>query len=131
MNGKIIAITIIAITALFAAGLWYAQTQAYFTPLEAAELVVTTASGDSMPLVHRDFSGIDSASSPLRFRGCFQLDAEALAVLAGAMTHPDPTPLIAPDWFLALTRAPSGRRLKMGQRAPCCRCMRSIAVWTA
>lgn len=114
MNGKIIAITIIIVTACFGAGLWYAQTRAYFAPLQAAELVVTTASDDSMPLVHSDFSGIDADSSPLRFRACFQLDAAALAVLAGAMTHPDPTPLIAPDWFSCFDARAIGAAIEDG-----------------
>ena len=99
MNGKIIAIAIIMITALFGVGLWYAQTRAYFEPVATAELVVTTGSGDTLALAHSDFRGIDAASSPLRFRACFRLDAAALAVLEVAMPHPEPTPLIAPDWF--------------------------------
>ena len=67
MNGKIIAIAIIMITALFGAGLWYAQTRAYFEPVATAELVVTTASGDTLALAHSDFRGIDAASSPCGF----------------------------------------------------------------
>ncbi|WP_439138242.1 DUF6446 family protein [Roseicyclus sp.] len=99
MSGKIIAIAIIMITALFAAGLWYAQTRAYFDPVDAADLEVSTTTGARSALAHSDFRGIDAASSPLRFRACFRLDRAALAVLDGAVTHPDPTPLIAPDWF--------------------------------
>ena len=99
MNGKIIAIAIVAITGLFGVAMWYAQTRAYFEPLAAADLVVTDATGATTALPHRDFEGIDAASSPLRFRGCFTLDAAGLALAAKAARHPDPTPLIAPDWF--------------------------------
>lgn len=99
MNGKIIAIAIIGITAAFAAVLWYAQTRAYFITLDRADLVVTLPSGDVVALAHDAFQGIDAASSPLRFRGCFLLEGEALALASGAAPHPDPTPLVAPDWF--------------------------------
>ena len=99
MNGKIIAIAIVAITGLFGVAMWYAQTRAYFEPLAAADLVVTDATGATTALPHRDFEGIDAASSPLRFRGCFQLDAVGLAIVGQGQPHPDPTPLVAPDWF--------------------------------
>ena len=98
-SGRLIAIAIIAITAVFAAVLWYAQTRAYFETLDQADLVVTLPSGDVVALAHDAFQGIDAASSPLRFRGCFLLEGEALALASGAMPHPDPTPLVAPDWF--------------------------------
>ncbi|MBF9047562.1 histidine kinase [Rhodobacterales bacterium LSUCC0031] len=98
-SGRLIAMAIIGITALFAAVLWYAQTRAYFTTLDRADLVVALPSGDRAALAHDAFVGIDAASSPLRFRGCFMLGATGLAQVAEAMPYPDPTPLIAPDWF--------------------------------
>ena len=98
-SGRRVAIAIIAITAGFAGALWYAQTRAYFETLDRADLVVTTPAGDQVALAHTGFEGIDAASSPLRFRGCFTLDAAGLARVAAAAPHPDPTPLIAPDWF--------------------------------
>lgn len=98
-SGRLVAIAIVAVTALFAAVLWYAQTRAYFETLDQADLSVTMATGEQAGLVHFDFQGIDAASSPLRFRGCFTLDAAGLALATKAARHPDPTPLIAPDWF--------------------------------
>lgn len=98
-SGRLIAITIIAITAAFAGGLWYAQTRAYFERLDQADLVVTLPAGEVVALAHTGFQGIDAASSPLRFRGCFLLDEAGLALIAESQPHPDPTPLVAPDWF--------------------------------
>lgn len=98
-SGRLIAIAIIAITAVFAAVLWYAQTRAYFETLDQADLVVTLPAGEQVGLAYAAFEGIDADSSPLRFRACFMLEAEGLALVARAAPHPDPTPLIAPDWF--------------------------------
>lgn len=98
-SGRLIAIAIIAITAAFAGVLWYAQTRAYFQPLDQADLVVTLPAEDVAVLTHTGFQGIDAESSPLRFRGCFTLDDAGLALIAQSQPHPDPTPLVAPDWF--------------------------------
>jgi hypothetical protein len=98
-SGRLIAIAIIAITAAFAGVLWYAQTRAYFETLGQADLVVTLPTGDVVALAHTGFEGIDAASSPLRFRGCFVLDDAGMALIAASAPHPAPTPLVAPDWF--------------------------------
>jgi len=98
-KGRWIVVAIFAVTAIFAAGMWYAQTRAFYITLETASLTVTTPAGDVVPLPYTDFRGIDADSSPLRFRACFTLDEAGMAAVARAATHSDPAPLVAPDWF--------------------------------
>jgi hypothetical protein len=98
-SGRWIVVAILGITALFAAGMWYAQTRAYYQTVNSADLVITTPGGDVLPLPHADFRGVDAETSPLRFRACFTLDEEGMARIAEAATHMDPVPLVAPAWF--------------------------------
>lgn len=99
MSGKIVALSILVLTALFGAGMWYAQTRAWYETVAAADLSVTLPSGEVVALPHADFQGLDADTSPLRFRACFTLDAAGMAALAGAAPHSDPEPLVAPAWF--------------------------------
>lgn len=98
-SGRWIVVAILGITALFAAGMWYAQTRAYYQTVDSADLVITTSGGDVLALPHGGFQGVDADTSPLRFRACFTLDAAGLARSAQAAAHPDPVPLVAPAWF--------------------------------
>lgn len=98
-SGRWIVVAIISITAIFAAGMWYAQTRAYYRTVDQAALAVTTPAGDLLPLVHSAFQGVDADTSPLRFRACFTLGGAGLTTVARAATHPDPEPLVAPAWF--------------------------------
>jgi len=97
--GRWIVAAIIGITAIFAAVMWYTQTRAWYGTIDSADLVVTTPTGEILPLFESAFQGIDAETSPLRFRACFTLDEAAMATIAQAATHPDPEPLVAPAWF--------------------------------
>ncbi|WP_227284648.1 DUF6446 family protein [Boseongicola sp. H5] len=99
-SGRWLAITIIVITAVFGAFLWYFQTRAYYEPVALSALPVTLADGTVIPLDVTDFHGIDAETSPLRFRACFSVAPESAArVLAGGRPAEDAAPLIAPGWF--------------------------------
>jgi hypothetical protein len=98
-SGRWIVVAIVGLTAVFAAGMWYAQTRAYYQTIESVDLVITTPGGEVLPLAHSGFEGVDADTSPLRFRGCFTLDEAGLVRVAQAAVHPDPEPLVAPAWF--------------------------------
>lgn len=116
MNGKIIAIGILAITALFGLGMWYAQTRAYYEPITLADLPVTLADGQVLDLVLDAAQAIDADTSPLRFRACFDIGAEAAGQLIAVGTPAeDPTPLFAPAWFDCYDAEALGTALEAGQ----------------
>ena len=115
MSGRILAIAIIVITALFGAGLWYTQIYAYYEPIDTAELTVTLADGTVAPLRIEAFSGIDADTSPLRFRGCFTVTEDPSALVARAQPYSDPAPLIAPDWFECFDAVAIGTALEAGE----------------
>jgi len=113
--GRWVVLAILAITVIFGLGMWYAQTRAFYTTLDSASLVVTSPTGEVLPLPHDGFRGIDADSSPLRFRACFTLDEAGMAAAARAATHPDPEPLVAPAWFDCYDAATLGAAIETSE----------------
>ena len=78
----------IALSALAAgAGMWYAQTRAYYAPVmpdDPRGQITLSVDGAPMPLAISNFDGIDSNSSPIRFRACFDLEAGQEALISAA-----------------------------------------------
>ncbi len=95
--GRILVILLLGSTLLAGVGVWYLQVHALYDRLPAQDSVLLTPldAASAQPFVVRDFRGIDSDSSPIRYRACFDIDADPsqLTLYASA------TPLIAPRWF--------------------------------
>ena len=89
VSGRWIAGGLVVFTAIFAGGLWYAQNHAFYNETEASEVVIA---GRAYPVT--EWQGIDAATSPLKLRACFRLDAVPEAPVSEA-----PVPLVAPSWF--------------------------------
>lgn len=115
MNGKIIGIAILGITAIFGAAQWYFQTRAYYAPVTLQTLEVTFADGTLETLRPLTAEAIDADTSPLRFRACLTLDPETAArLVAAAPPVVEAVPLIAPDWFGCFDAAAIGDALASG-----------------
>lgn len=88
--GRIVAGGLVVAGLIAGVAVYYLQLYAFYEDVsDSAEITLAGA-----PLPARDLRAIDSDSSPIRFRACFQLDAAP-----DAPPYPDPTPLTAPDWF--------------------------------
>ena len=104
MNGKIVG-GFIVLTALLAGGvMYYVQEYAYYNRLQAsapaAEIRLTSVvSGQPEDILTEGFEGIDSDSSPLRFRGCFTTPLSLALLTETYAIYEEPTPLNAPSWF--------------------------------
>jgi len=92
MNGRLFVILLGGFIAVFAGWLWYAQVYAKYETTDGQATVL--AGGVERPVA--DYLGIDSVTSPLKLRGCFNVDPATLADLPLAAA---PTPLSAPGWF--------------------------------
>jgi hypothetical protein len=102
MSGRIVALFLIAAAAVGGAALYWFQIYAFYerlAPTGADDVQVALAEGGAAALPHADFRGIDSDSSPIRYRACFTQAEGAEAVLARAAPARDPVPLVAPGWF--------------------------------
>ncbi len=95
--GRILVIFLLGSAVLAGVGAWYMQVHALYDRLPEQDSVLLTplAAAAPQPFPVRNFQGIDSDSAPIRYRACFDIDAEP----AQFTPHPDPTPLIAPGWF--------------------------------
>lgn len=112
--GRILVLFIAVSAVLAGAGMYYLQVYAYYRTLDAAApeaaLTLMTAQGP-VPLPVTGFEGIDSDSSPIRFRACARLVGD---LPAEARPHPAPVPLTAPGWFDCFDAAAIGAALEAG-----------------
>lgn len=113
--GRILALVIV-VSALLAGGfMYYLQVYAYYHRIDAASpeavLTLTRADGTTAPLPVTGFEGIDSDSSPIRFRACARLAGE---LPADAQPYPGAVPLTAPAGFGCFDAAAIGAALEQG-----------------
>jgi hypothetical protein len=112
----IVAIHVTAVVA--GAMMYYLQVYAFYrtlTPEEAGPIALTPPDGAPEPLAVADLRAIDSDSSPIRYRACFET-AEPLATLAARYEpYPDPRPLTAPGWFDCFDAPAIGAALEAGE----------------
>ena len=112
MTGRIVAIFLVAAGVLAGAAVWYLQVHAFYDRLPAQAGFPLTPPGAAAPVMVplTEFEGIDSDSSPIRYRACFTLTGTGQP-----FTHyPDPTPLNAPGWFSCFDAAALGAALDAG-----------------
>lgn len=101
MNGKVIALFLIACGLAAGIAMYWLQVFAFYEDARLVsdggrvEMRIAAADGSERPLAVTGFRGIDAESSPIRFRACFEL------ALTPEETVPytDAVPLVAPGWF--------------------------------
>ncbi|MFN3971841.1 MAG: DUF6446 family protein [Gemmobacter sp.] len=116
--GKILVALIVVSAILAGGGMYYLQVYAFYDRIDPASpeaaLTFTRTDGTTAPLPVTDFQGIDSNSSPIRFRACARL---AAPLPDTAQAHPAPVPLTAPGWFDCFDAAAIGAALERGEAA--------------
>ena len=107
----IVAIVVTSVAA--GAGVWYTQVHAYYEEVEApASYVLADAEGVAVRAVEvQGFRGIDSGSSPIRYRACFTAEAPSREV----PRVEDPRPPVAPSWFDCFDARAIGEALEAGE----------------
>lgn len=97
MIGRILVVALLTATVLAGAGAYYFQVYAFYDRLEAQDSVMLTPLGaiGAQPFAVSNFRGIDSDSSPIRYRACFETEADP----ARLTPYTGATPLNAPGWF--------------------------------
>jgi len=115
-----LAILGIVVTALVAGALmYYLQVYAYYTEVAAEQVggvqLVGLSSGVAEPILFENYKGIDSDSSPIRYRACFDVPQSLAMLTETYVMYPQAEPLVAPGWFDCFDAAALGAALESGQ----------------
>lgn len=111
-SGRIIVIVILAVTVIFGISLWWANTRAYYEPIEVTSVSLQRPDGSLLALDISDAQGIDADTSPLRYRACF---THSGTDVSEAMPYAEAAPLTTPDWFGCYDAATIGAALEAGE----------------
>lgn len=112
--------SVIVAMVLFALGLgallYYLQVYGYYTEVAApAEITMVNAeTGLPEAIAFSNFQGIDSDTSPIRYRACFDTELGG-ADLSGYEPYAGAEPLVAPGWFDCFDAKALGAALEAGE----------------
>ncbi len=119
MNPLRVAIVAILATAVAAGiGMYYVQVYAFYDEILAfeADYATFTTMDGTVELLHPGrFQGIDSESSPIRFRACFESGQTLEELDARYQPYDDPRPPNAPFWFECFDARAIGEALAAGE----------------
>jgi len=115
---RIIILGIVVIAAMAGIALYYFQVYAFYDRVDAEQAgnvqLTSLISGEPEPILFENFSAIDSDSSPIRFRACFDvLNSQAMLTETFA-TYDGAEPLNAPPWFDCFDAETLGGQLETG-----------------
>jgi hypothetical protein len=119
VNGKIIAGFLVLTGLVAGIAMYWLQVYAFyekaaFTP--GQEMLLTSVeSGLPEAILAEGIEGIDSDSSPIRFRACFHTPMTQAMLTETYKIYPDPTPLTAPSWFDCFDASAIGAALQTGE----------------
>lgn len=120
MNAVRIWIVAMLVTAVAAGiGLYYMQVYALYDEVEPTgpEDVQLTSliSGQPEPIVFENFTAIDSDSSPIRYRACFDTALSQATLSETYVSYEGAEPLNGPAWFDCYDAREIGEALERGE----------------
>ncbi|WP_242650469.1 DUF6446 family protein [Cognatiyoonia koreensis] len=97
--------------------MYYLQVYAFYeeVPVDEENVQLTSLmSGTPEVILSENFQGIDSDSSPVRYRACFETDLSLALLTETYVGIDDAVPLVAPGWFDCFDAAQIGGDLEDG-----------------
>jgi Family of unknown function (DUF6446) len=117
--GRLAAGFLVVIGALGGVAMWYLQVYAYYEPVAfqpGEEIRLTPIVSDQPePILAEGVTGIDSESSPIRFRACFTTPLSLAMLTETYVAYEGAEPLIAPGWFDCFDAEAIGAALERGE----------------
>ncbi len=122
MNGKIAAGSIVVIGAIAGVAMYWLQVYAFyeeaaFVPGEEIRLTLIEG-GQPEPIIAEEVTGIDSDSSPIRFRACFRTPMTQGMLTETSQIYEGAVPNVAPGWFDCFDAQAIGTALERGEAIP-------------
>lgn len=115
--GKVLGIMLILSGVVAGAAMYYLQVYAFYEEITASDddVVLTSLfSGEPEPILFDKFAGIDSDSSPIRYRACFETPTSLALMTETYVIVDNPEPLVAPGWFDCFDAEQIGADLENG-----------------
>ncbi|WP_375254977.1 DUF6446 family protein [Yoonia sp.] len=112
--GRVVIVLMLLTGVIAGAAIYYLQVYAYYEEVSYAPDAVQLTSrttGMAEPIEVADFAAIDAASSPLRYRACFQTSFSQAALSESYVIVQNAEPRIAPGWFDCFDAAQIGADL--------------------
>ncbi len=98
--------------------LYYLQVYAYYKEVSAPQVgnvqLTSLITGEPEEIMFENFKAIDSDSSPIRYRACFDIPMSQAALTEEFLTYEAAEPNHAPDWFDCFDAAEIGAFLETG-----------------
>lgn len=118
MTGKSAITSILLSALLVGGGIYYAQVYAFYDEIPANEIKVEMTSvntGVPQAIEIKNPRAIDSNSSPIRYRACFETPTDLTELSQTYVAFPLAVPLIAPGWFNCFDAKKIGAALETGK----------------
>ena len=115
--GKVLGIMLILSGVVAGAAMYYLQVYAFYEEITASDddVVLTSLfSGEPEPILFDKFAGIDSDSSPIRYRACFETPTSLALMTETYVIVDEAEPLVAPGWFDCFDAETIGADLEAG-----------------
>lgn len=119
MNGKIVGGFLVLTGLVAGVAMYWLQVYAFYHEAvfrPGDEIALTSVeSGQPEAILAEGVTGIDSDSSPIRFRACFKTPLTQAMLTETYKIYPNPTPLTAPSWFACFRAEEIGAALESGE----------------
>lgn len=119
VNGKIVGGFLVLTGLVAGIAMYWLQVYAFYdeATFDAGAGVMLTSVESGLPeaILAEEVSGIDSDSSPIRFRACFRTPMTQAMLTETYQIYPAPTPLLAPGWFECFDAEAIGAALESGE----------------
>ncbi len=120
-GGKLIGVGLLVVALIAGVMLYYMQNFAFYDEIEQnTEVVELTSivSGEPEEIIADGFEGIDSESSPIRFRGCFTTPMSQALLSETYVSYDKAVPLNGPTWFACYDAKVIGADIEAGVALP-------------
>ena len=118
MTGKLLAAFLVICAVLAGGSMYYLQVYGFYKDVQSTGVedvqLTDISTGLPEPILYENFKAIDSESSPLRYRACFETQMSQAMLTETYEVYDNPVPNNAPGWFDCFDAQALGAALEAG-----------------